>query len=344
MLDLDVLLAETQQQPPCGPDLEYDPAYRALEEAATERAEQQFGNTLIAAQEPRWGEVRDGALALLVRSKDLRVATLLARALVRTEGFSGLRDGLEIIRGLVERYWNEVHPLLDPDDGNDPTIRMSALAPLVDAGALIKDLRGAPLLPTRQGGGLKVRDIEVGLGRMPARKDEEPVSQRQVEAMIAAAAAESPAVIERIRATLVSARALADSLADRVGAERAPDFKPLLSILSMLEQLCKAYAPVLNAQEAPGEDGMVSGAGGGDERARPAEAAMTGEIRTREDALLMIDKVIEYFERNEPTNPAPLLIKRARRLVSMNFVDIIKDMAPDSLKQIETIAGPGRDG
>ena len=71
---------------------------------------------------------------------------------------------------------------------------------------------------------------------------------------------------------------------------------------------------------------------------------MNVEIRTREEALLMIDKIISYFERNEPTNPAPLLIKRARRLVSMNFVDIIKDMAPESLKQIESIAGPGRDG
>ena len=69
---------------------------------------------------------------------------------------------------------------------------------------------------------------------------------------------------------------------------------------------------------------------------------MNVDIRTREEALLMIDKLITYFERNEPTNPAPLLIKRARRLVSMSFVDIIKDMAPESLKQIETIAGAGR--
>jgi type VI secretion system protein ImpA len=76
---------------------------------------------------------------------------------------------------------------------------------------------------------------------------------------------------------------------------------------------------------------------------RAGEGPMNVEIRTREEALLMIDKVIAYFERNEPTNPAPLLIKRARRLVSMSFVDIIKDMAPESLKQIETIAGAGRD-
>lgn len=337
MLDLAGLLAETAEQPPCGPDLEYDPAFRALLDAATERPEQQFGSTLIAAQEPRWAEVRDLAIALLARSKDLRAATLLTRALVKTEGFSRLQDGLEIIRGLIERYWDEVHPRLDPDDDNDPTIRMSALAPLVDPGALIKDIRAALVLPSRAGGGLKVRDIEVGLGRMQARRDEEAVSQRQVEAMISTAAVEMPEAIERIRGTLVSARALADGLAARVGAERAPDFKPLLSILSMLDQLCKAHAP---ASAVASGDAAADGGETGDTRTRVVETVMTGEIRSREDALRMIDKVIDYFERNEPTNPAPLLIKRARRLVSMNFVDIIKDMAPDSLKQIESIAGP----
>lgn len=70
---------------------------------------------------------------------------------------------------------------------------------------------------------------------------------------------------------------------------------------------------------------------------------MSDEIRTREDAVEMIDRIIAYLERNEPTNPAPLLLKRARRLMGMSFVDIIKDIAPESLKQIQALAGPGGD-
>jgi type VI secretion system protein ImpA len=62
-------------------------------------------------------------------------------------------------------------------------------------------------------------------------------------------------------------------------------------------------------------------------------------VRSRDDALRLLDKVCDYLERQEPSNPAPLLIKRARRLMTMNFVDIIRDMAPDSLAQVETIAG-----
>ncbi|MBS0553876.1 MAG: type VI secretion system ImpA family N-terminal domain-containing protein, partial [Proteobacteria bacterium] len=88
MIDVESLLQETAEQPPCGPDLEYDAAFRDLEQAAQGKPEQQFGDTFVAAEEPAWGQVREDALALLQRSKDLRIAALLVRALVRTEGFA----------------------------------------------------------------------------------------------------------------------------------------------------------------------------------------------------------------------------------------------------------------
>lgn len=337
MIDLDALLADTVEMPPCGPNLEYDPAFQALEEVARERPEQQFGATVIAAQEPRWAEVRAGAEALLRRSKDLRVATLLVRALVKTEGFSALESGLEIIRRLVESHWDEVSPRLDPDDDFDPRSRISALAPLVDAAVLMRDVRASNVLPQRFGG-LKVRDVEGAFGR--ARGVDEPVTQRQVDAMFAEAVVADPGIAPCIRRTHAAARGLSDVLVERLGAGRAPDFGPLIELLGLLDQVCTRSAPVVSAPEvAAGVP--AEGGGGAAPTALQAEVPMTGEIRNREDALLMLDRIIEYFERNEPTNPAPLLIKRARRLVSMNFVEIIRDMAPDSLKQIESIAGAG---
>jgi type VI secretion system protein ImpA len=45
------------------------------------------------------------------------------------------------------------------------------------------------------------------------------------------------------------------------------------------------------------------------------------------------------MEQHEPSNPAPLLIRRAQRLVQMNFLEIVKDLMPDSLSTIEKLAG-----
>ena len=337
VVDIAELVADVAENPPCGPDLEYDPAFRELEQASQGKPEQQFGSTVIAAEEPAWEEVREAAVRLLKRSKDLRVATLLTRALLRSEGFPGLLPGLQLILELLQRYWADVYPRLDVEEGNDPTMRLNALAPLVDAEALLRDLHDAWLVRSRQHGQILVRDVEVVLGKLPPRRNAEVPSQRQIDSILAAVAAEDPMPLLLVGRTLAAARELAAFLNDKVGAERAPDFGPLLSILALL-----AHA----VQGALGEATPAAAAPGGDSEANPASAVetpMSTGIRTREDALRMIDQVIDYFERNEPTNPAPLLMKRARRLVSMSFIDIVKEMAPDGLRQIETIAGPGQE-
>jgi type VI secretion system protein ImpA len=55
VIDVESLLQQTAEQPPCGPDLEYDAAFRELEQAARRKPEQQFGDTVVAAEEPAWG-------------------------------------------------------------------------------------------------------------------------------------------------------------------------------------------------------------------------------------------------------------------------------------------------
>jgi type VI secretion system protein ImpA len=49
--------------------------------------------------------------------------------------------------------------------------------------------------------------------------------------------------------------------------------------------------------------------------------------------------VCEWLERNEPSNPAPLLIRRSQRLMTKSFIDIIRDLVPDGLSQVEKLAG-----
>lgn len=333
MIEIESLLIPTAEEPPCGPDLEYDAAFLALDQLARGKPEQQFGETVIAAEEPVWGDVRSAAAELLGRSKDLRAAILLVRAWVHTDGYAGLLPGLQLIQQLLDRYWDEIHPRLDPDEDNDPTMRMNALAPLADVEGVVRDLRGAFLVDSRQHGSVLVRDVEIALGKLPQREGTEPVSQSKIDAILAAVATDDPEFGGRIDETFQTAKALSASIAERVGAERAPDFKPLLATLYAVQQIAPRAQSAPAESEAGGETAAVAG------EARP----ISGDIRTRQDALAMIDKIVAYFERNEPTNPAPLLLKRAKRLMNMSFVDIIKDMVPESMGQIETIAGLGRE-
>jgi len=66
---------------------------------------------------------------------------------------------------------------------------------------------------------------------------------------------------------------------------------------------------------------------------------MTGSIQGREDIIRVLDQVCDWYARNEPSSPVPLLLVRAKRLVSKNFVELIQDLSPGGLTEIQTIAG-----
>ena len=53
----------------------------------------------------------------------------------------------------------------------------------------------------------------------------------------------------------------------------------------------------------------------------------------------MLDRITEYYNRNEPSSPVPLLVQRAKRLVSADFMAIIKDIASDGAKQADLLLG-----
>src|SRR5262249_44730934 len=54
--------------------------------------------------------------ALSKTTKDLRVAGYLVEALVNRYGFAGLRDGLQLLRGLLEQCWDRVFPAIEDND------------------------------------------------------------------------------------------------------------------------------------------------------------------------------------------------------------------------------------
>lgn len=333
-MNLEDLLAEASVEPPCGPNLEYDAPFLELEQLTQSKPEQQFGDTLIAAEEPQWSAVRDAAIALFPRTKDLRVAVSLARAWLNLDGLPGLRAGLDLIRGLLDRYWEGAHPQLDVDDDNDPTMRVNALAPLVDSETFLRDLRRCTFIRSRSLGQILVRDVEFALGKLSAPADAVPVSVEQIESMARAVASDDAASLELVTESIQSLRNLQSLLNDKLGADRSIDFKPLMNVLSSLASVSSgalAASRPLDAQ--PGNEADMPSAPGA------AASVISGELRSREDAIRMLDRICDYLERNEPSNPAPLLIRRAKKLMTMSFVDIIGDLAPDSLGQVRNIAG-----
>lgn len=336
MLDLEALLTPIAEDAPSGPDLEYDPEWQELERLAQGKPEQQFGDTIIPAEEPDWREVRQRAEALLGRSKDARSACLLARALTALDQFQGLGDGLQLVYQLMDRYWDTAHPQLDTSDNNDPTMRLNALAALADPQGLLRVARGARLFSSRAFGDLTVRQVEIAAGKVQPREGEAVPALSQVEQQVAAAISQDATFAPMVTATVDVAKALARLLDDKVGADRSPDLKPMLSSLHTVGQLIAKVEASLTGVDA--ESGDAAASGEGSVPAGPAISA-SATIRSRTDALLLIDRICEFLQRTEPTNPAPLLLKRAKRIMDMDFLQIMQEMAPGGLDQVRMITG-----
>jgi len=59
----------------------------------------------------------------------------------------------------------------------------------------------------------------------------------------------------------------------------------------------------------------------------------------REEAVRALEAVANYFRKNEPSSPVPLLCDRAKGLVSRGFLEVLADIAPDAVKQARAAGG-----
>jgi len=350
MLDLAELLAPTTEAPPCGKNLEYDPLFAQIARAATRIPPKESGDHKTGGQEPKWTEVLDVGKTLFGRSKDLRVAVYVTRALVQKQGVEGLATGLALIRDLLDKYWDTVHPQIEQEKGAtddappeiDGTMRLNALAALHDTEGVVSELRAAYLINNRAHGQLRVRDIEVALGRLPAIDGSEVPSLETLRGHISAAIAAGSKAAEAVNACVDAIAAIRTSLTSRLGVEGALEFKQLNDVLAPLKSVCDDAVPVddpdqSGSQEPGTEESQPEDKGGAVQIS--SDRAIAGEIRSREDAVRVLKKVCLYLEKHEPSNPAPLFIRRAERLMTKSFVQIVEDLLPDSLSSLERLAG-----
>lgn len=333
--NLEALLAPIGDASPAGDDLEYDPEYLALERAAAPKAERAVGDNVKAAEEPEWDKVVELAEAVLARSKDVRAAVHLTTGWLRTSGMPGWNAGLGLIRGLLEHFWETVHPQLDAEDDNDPTMRVNSVVPLGDLQGVLRYFRTTPFVQSPRLGRFDLRALRIANGslKVSASEGAEP-SLTEIEACcMDCAEDELVAVTTAIRESLEHAKAIDAIFNDRVGTA-GPDLK---NLLSDIYELKKFLEPQL-ARRLP-EEG-VSGEGAASEDGTGGAArASTGAIAGPQDVMRRLDELCDYYTRNEPSSPVPLLLRRAQRLVGMDFMDLLKDLAPGGISELRVVSG-----
>lgn len=332
------MLKSLGEDAPSGENLEYDPDFIAMELAGQPEEERQAGTEIVEGSDPDYKDLASKARVILERSHDIRAAVYLADCEIRLNGLPGFAEMTSYIRGCLEEYWDTCHPQLDEEDDDDPMMRINAVTGLAGRTTVLRGLRkAAPMTNSRVLGRVTVQDFDILNGEAEPPEDATPMSSTEIEAAFTDTADEElQAYFDAATSALADVNAI-----DAVFLEKTPGYGPSLEELQkLLTKIVKLMSPYVQADVPEGE--AVADVDDSAAVARPAARSgggVPGAVETRADVTASLDRIMDYYARHEPSSPLPILLKRAKRLVGADFMEIINDLAPSGVDNVKLIGG-----
>lgn len=378
MIDLALWLNPVDGENPSGEDLRNDPAFHELERLTEQQTKIEYDDRNKPSSKVDipidWSAVLAKAEDLRARGRDLRLLVIVTRALTNEHRLAGLAQGLTLIAQTFDQHWETMHPALrsgaTPRDA--ALRRINALTDLQNSqDGLLANLRQTIFFSPRTVGPISGRDLEQGAldervmlleaasGLNATEKAALASAHSQLlnrvrsgcAAQIDQAGTEMTSLLANTRAAIVALEAVDTALNSRIDGNgpTVPELKRFLQrLLTTLERNSAAGATTNGAAKPssqPAEPATPARNGhGADMMASVASYAEPGtglpdRISSREDVVKCLDLVVAFYDRTEPSSPIPHLARRVRRMVHMDFVELMEDLAPSGLKEFRLLAG-----
>lgn len=339
MLDA-TLIEPVSEEQPIGEDLSYEPAYSVLEEKLAGQSAQYVGKEMVReAREPDWNEIVEEVQAMLGRSKDLYLMVVYATARMASGGLEGAADGLTLISETLNRYWDVMLPVLDPEEPPEErfisrrNLLQNLANPVVspdDPFSYVQRLRKIPICQSARIGSFSLEQIHAAdnsEGGAPGLGEIEAAFQEMGTEAIAD-------LLEKATRARDAVKLIIHICHEQIGIEQSPSLGTLDTALAEISEVLARFLPTEAAADAhPGTEGELLPSQAGAARSN----INTLSINSRKDARVAVEKVCEYYRQHEPASPVPLLLNRALRLMESDFLSIVEDLHPDALAQLRLI-------
>ncbi len=326
---------------PCGVNLEYDAGFLLLQSRLQPRLNAEYGSFIEAADPINWAEAERDCLALLQKSKDIRLIVILMRCRIRQIGIAALEEGLQALLTLLTTYPAEIYPQLVEEGEYDPLLRANALSELEDTHGLLMDLRNQPL-PKAAGLQLTIKAFEKALA---SPREEGALPEATATALRREWDMRQEEAILSLQHAWQHLHALQQLLNTSLG-EEAPDFTQLKPVLSLF---IRGLEHPFSLGDAPHED-PFSPCGQNKETADtvttvsssahltvdvPSSPLQKG-IGNRQEALVQMREVRSWFIRMEPSSPVSLLLECAEIATGKTFPELLKILPPDVIARLDS--------
>jgi type VI secretion system protein ImpA len=336
-VDVQDLLSPVSGEDPLGPDLGNSAEYAEFIQRVQDPGAAVVDGADDADDDPAfWRKTITDAEGLLRQSKDIWIAVYLAMALVKASELSGLAQGLAIIRGLIERYSDQMHPRKDPDD-LFPIQQINALGELAGS-RFLKAIRKSKYCESSRFGVYTVRDFLIAAGHMQAsnRAPNGDLSaiKSAFEDFKNQSSAKCTVLLSAIEESGKHVNIISEYIRTRCGPEHWDD---LIELSLMLRRALEFGTGTGMGRVTESGVSNIDSV----EAALKSPAGMLGDgtIQSREDVRRALQRICDYYERNEPASPVPVLAKRAMKLVSMDFMQVVRDLLPEQISTIEKLGG-----
>jgi type VI secretion system protein ImpA len=323
-LDLDVLLAPVSEEDRAGPDLAYDPQRHEIEQAFEASVSIDTNGVAPEAVDVDWRRIVAAIAGQSARTKDVWLAVYLCRAGARAGKLDVVETGARYLAGLIEGFWDDVHPRLEEYGVEGRTGACDTLASFRE---FLAPLKAVTLLTHPRHGSFSGDDLhrfqrggetEQGYGAFRATLDE------------AGALDGLAAAVARLDTIDAEFRTVDVALATRAGSGAGASFAPVYQTLTEIRAAGRAFLP--EPEAAVDDVQVVEGCAG-----PPEEHRVGGVIRSREDVIRAIDLIVAYYRRSEPQSPVPLLIGRAREWVNRDFIELLQDIVPHAVGEAKQL-------
>ena len=329
---------------PCGENMEYDELYMSLDDFALGIPSSEMGDSVVEGKDPDYRKLYDSCLKLWEKTRDLRVGCFFSLSSLCLYGIEGLCQGLTLIDYLVREQFEGLYPQLDPDDDNDPTERINILAMLSPAEGgysdpynFITHLRQVKLVSELP---YTFRDYLIGSGFLDGTSTDTDINSLNSQ-MMAVPVSEIRSCYETIT-TMIS---LTDSICNTFNSKIGDTgYLVMDSLKHELGSLKNFYQNYLSSSDNPEKDkdllseneplkatSVDISQSSSEHPVKPVFTIDSFVPSDRKEALLLLKKSAEYFQKAEPTSPGPFLINRALRMANMNFIDLLGEIDSNAL-------------
>ena len=358
-IDIEELLQPISEEQPTGEDLRADDSYdsvyfamRSARDTARSAEKKVVEMEDAAGTPPEWREVAElAADALRTRTKDLAVASWYTEAALRIDGLAGLRDGLRLIHGLVERFWDGLYPEEDEDGVETKVAPVTGLSGEGSEGTLITPLKMLPITlpntmePLSTYHYQQAREVESidDPAQRQAKIDSGRTSMEEMEVAVRETPPETLALLMEDAEEAIQAANDVYSIFDDTCGRDAPTTTKLRQALAdvrdamatmirrcgiVLPTATSDEAEEAGASEAPAAGGAaVAAAGSG--APGVAVSAAAGAITNREEAFKALSKLAEFFRRTEPHSPISYTLDELVRRGRLPLLRLLEELIPD---------------